>query len=225
MIWTREGRKQHMPIVTVCQGCGQRLSVPEEHAGQTARCPKCKRVYTVPLAAGTSAPTSDQWRLRTEEGQVYGPVTRAELDQWVAEGRVTAAAQLLREGDPHWYPAGQTYPQLQTAAPPNPFADPQARPPATVANFSPAAAARRFYRPHRGGAILTLGILGVLCCQLLAPFAWVMGQADMRQMQHGVMDPGGRTLTQVGMILGILGTVLMLLWFALQALAVLARAF
>ena len=216
-----------MPIVTVCQGCGQRLSVAEEHAGHTARCPKCKRVYTVPAAtAGAVSPTSDQWRLRTEDGTVYGPVTKAELDQWVAEGRVTAISQLLHEPDQHWQPAGQTYPQLGSMKAGNPFADPdiKSNPYTPPAGFSPISTARRFLRPHRGGTILTLGVLGVICCQLLAPVAWVMGQADMRQINDGVMDPEGRALTQVGMILGIVGTVLLVLTFAFQFLAILARA-
>ena len=216
-----------MPIVTVCQGCGQRLSVSEEHAGHTARCPKCKRVYTVPAAtAGTGPPAVDEWRLRTEDGNVYGPVTKAELDQWVAEGRVTAASQLLHDPDQHWQPAGQTYPQLRSISSGNPFADPAipSNPYATPTGFAPAAGPRRFRRPHRGGTILTLGILGVICCQLLGPVAWVMGQADMRQINDGVMDPEGKALTQVGMILGIVGTVILVLSFAVQFLAVLARA-
>lgn len=216
-----------MPIVTVCQGCGQRLSVADEHAGATARCPKCKREYTVPAATSRPAgPASGAWRVRTEDGAVYGPVTKAELDQWVAEGRVTALSQLLQEPDQHWQPAGQVYPQLASAAAGNPFADRSAasNPYEAPAAFSPSSTARRFSRPHRGGTILTLGILGVICCQLLAPVAWALGQADMRQINDGVMDPEGRALTQVGMILGIVGTVILLLSVAFNLLALLARA-
>lgn len=40
-----------MAIESICPGCGQRLAVPEEHAGKQARCPACQTIYTVPTAA------------------------------------------------------------------------------------------------------------------------------------------------------------------------------
>lgn len=63
-------------------------------------------------------------------------------------------------------------------------------------------------QPHRGPVILVLGILGFLVCQIFAPIAWVMGRADLREMDAGRMDPTGKGLTQAGMILGIIGTLL-----------------
>ena len=62
-------------------------------------------------------------------------------------------------------------------------------------------------KPHRGGLILTLGIAGLLCgCMPLGIVAWVMGATDLGQIKRGQMDPEGQTLTQVGMILGIVAT-------------------
>ncbi len=62
-------------------------------------------------------------------------------------------------------------------------------------------------KPHRGGLILTLAILGLLCgCMPLGIVAWVMGAVDLGQIKRGQMDPDGQTLTQVGMILGIVAT-------------------
>lgn len=46
-----------MPIHTVCTGCGQSLTVGDEHAGKRARCPSCGQIYTVPLSSTTAAPT------------------------------------------------------------------------------------------------------------------------------------------------------------------------
>ncbi|MBI1248359.1 DUF4190 domain-containing protein [bacterium] len=66
-------------------------------------------------------------------------------------------------------------------------------------------------KPHRGTTILVLGILSIVCCQILGPFAWWMGQSDMSDIEAGQMDPEGKSLTQVGMILGIIGTVLLVL--------------
>lgn len=117
-----------MPIETICQTCNNRLRVADEHAGKLARCPKCQSVYTVPTpqaaggfgasvsAAGGSASGSDQWRLRTADGMVYGPVSRADLDRWLVEGRVTADSHLLQDGAAQWVHASQVYPQLATAS-------------------------------------------------------------------------------------------------------------
>ena len=181
-----------MPIVTVCQGCGQRLSVSEEHAGHTARCPKCKRVYTVPAATAGADLRPVTSGDSHQDGNVYGPVTKAELDQWVAEGRVTATSQLLHDPDQHWQPAGQTYPQLRSMAAGNPFADPAtpSNPYATPTGFAPTMGPRRFRRPHRGGTILTLGILGVICCQLLGARGLVHGPGRYATDQRRGHGPG-----------------------------------
>ena len=37
-----------MVIETRCQTCGRILAIADQHAGQIARCPKCKTDYTVP---------------------------------------------------------------------------------------------------------------------------------------------------------------------------------
>ena len=39
-------------------------------------------------------------------------------------------------------------------------------------------------------------------------FAWFLGKSDMREMDAGRMDPDGRNLTQVGMILGMIYSIL-----------------
>ncbi|MCS7014858.1 MAG: hypothetical protein NZM42_01910 [Gemmatales bacterium] len=60
--------------------------------------------------------------------------------------------------------------------------------------------------PHRGGLILTLGILSLLICGLLGPFAWIMGSNDLAKMHRGRMDKSGYGATQAGYILGIIST-------------------
>ena len=65
--------------------------------------------------------------------------------------------------------------------------------------------------PHRGTTILVLGILGIVVCGVLAPFAWVMGGNDLKKMAAGQMDPSGRGETQAGYYCGIAGTILLLL--------------
>lgn len=62
--------------------------------------------------------------------------------------------------------------------------------------------------PHRGGMILTLGILSLVVCGFLGPFAWVMGSHDLEKMRRGRMDKSGYGCTQAGYILGIISTIL-----------------
>ena len=52
------------------------------------------------------------WFLKSEEGEDFGPVGRSELDEWHAEGRITAECQLLRQGSEQWQWASDVYPAL-----------------------------------------------------------------------------------------------------------------
>jgi hypothetical protein len=71
-------------------------------------------------------------------------------------------------------------------------------------------------KPHRGTLILVLGILGLIVCAPLAIVAWILGANDIKEIDAGTMDPAGRGTTNVGKILGIIGTVL----FAISLIAV-----
>jgi len=71
---------------------------------------------------------------------------------------------------------------------------------------------------------LILGILGFVCCQLLAPIAWYIGIQEQRSIREGRSSPAGQGLATAGMILGIIGTVVLVFtffWvFALGGMAV-----
>jgi hypothetical protein len=159
---------------------------------------------------------SDQWRMRTPDGRVYGPVPRQELDQWYQEGRVPREAALIQEGTDQWLAASALYPSLASRRPPlseqnNPFSAPQF-----------ASETIRYQQPHRGAVILILAILGWFICPVFGPFAWAMGSSDLRAMRSGRMDPSGIPLTQAGMVLGLIQTVLLIFGFGLLCLGVLA---
>ncbi len=63
--------------------------------------------------------------------------------------------------------------------------------------------------PHRGAAVLTLGILSiVICAPICGPIAWIMGHNDMKQIRAGYMDRSGEGITQAGMIMGMVMTIL-----------------
>ncbi len=61
----------------------------------------------------------------------------------------------------------------------------------------------------RATTSLVLGILGVVVCQVLAPFAWVMGKRTLDEIDASQGQLGGRGAAQAGFILGIVGSVLL----------------
>jgi hypothetical protein len=108
----------------------------------------------------------------------------------------------------------QQQPQTPPPAAVNPYGQPpqQQQP---YGNASPYAAPQapyqnRHYAPHRGGLILTLGILSFFCNFMLIPgiLAWVMGRSDLKEIKAGRMDPTGEGLTTAGMVIGIISTAL-----------------
>lgn len=91
----------------------------------------------------------------------------------------------------------------------NPFGDrPEQIPNPYTSPGVPVVGPQSYLRPHRGGMILTFSIIGVLCCMPFCIAAWVMGATDLKEIRAGRMDPGGQGMTQAGMIIGIVGTVL-----------------
>jgi hypothetical protein len=57
--------------------------------------------------------------------------------------------------------------------------------------------------PGRGGAVLALGIIGIVFCFITGIIAWVMGRNDLREMDAGIRDKTDYSLTKAGMICGI----------------------
>ncbi|HEY3528918.1 MAG TPA: DUF4190 domain-containing protein [Nocardioides sp.] len=59
--------------------------------------------------------------------------------------------------------------------------------------------------------VLVLGILGIVICGFVAPFAWVIGNRVVREIDAAGGRWGGRTEANVGRILGIVGSALLIL--------------
>lgn len=62
-----------------------------------------------------------------------------------------------------------------------------------------------------GTLILVLGILGIVCCNVLGPVAWVMGNNALTTLNQGGGDESQRGLVVAGRIMGIIGSVLLIL--------------
>lgn len=68
--------------------------------------------------------------------------------------------------------------------------------------------------------VLVLGILGIVICGILAPFAWNMGNKELAAIDSGRRPPENRSTANAGRILGIVGTVLLGVGIVLLILAV-----
>ena len=93
-----------------------------------------------------------------------------------------------------------------------------------VAPAGPQDFTQQTLRPHRGGLILALGILGLVCCFICGIIAWVMGSNDLKEMAARRMDTSGQGLTQAGKICGMISVILQIvgfvIWFLIMGLGV-----
>lgn len=119
-------------------------------------------------------------------GRRYGPVSEDELRNWAQAGRIKLTDQVWSEGMPAWTPASAV-PGIFWA---------EGSPPPVL-------------KPHRGAAVLTLGILGLAVCAICGIIAFVMARNDLGEMAAGQMDPAGQGMTNAGRICGIISLCLM----------------
>jgi len=156
----------------------------------------CNEIYVVPAHEAPPAEEDrGEWRMRTPEGQTFGPVSRSELTQWISEGRVSSECLLSSDSQPNWVNADAIFPELAASS-------------QKVSPVRPTPAAR-YIAPHRGPLILALAIMSwPLFCPIFGICAWVMGNADLREMQAGRMDASGTGLTQAGQIIGMINSMI-----------------
>ncbi len=101
----------------VAAGGGQKVAAG---GGQAAAAKKTatekkateKTAAKKPSAAPKKQSESEQWYVKTATGETYGPVSKTDLDDWVAEGRVDEQDQLLQDGSENWQWASDVFPSL-----------------------------------------------------------------------------------------------------------------
>ncbi len=174
-----------MPIDITCSDCSESYKVPDDVAGKKIRCPKCNvATIQVPSVAAEAATTaavggtvgtastyqqtqtqqtqSTQYQMKTETGDIYGPVDKTELDQWVAEGRVNAKSQLLPTGGSQWQWATDLYPHLSASTAVSPVVSSGQPYQHQYANKQQAYAQTRQRGPVGSRSKIVAGILGIL---------------------------------------------------------------
>jgi hypothetical protein len=67
----------------------------------------------------------------------------------------------------------------------------------------------RYPEASQATTVLVLGILGIVICGVLGPFAWSMGNKELAAIDAGRRPPENRGTANAGRILGIVGTVLL----------------
>ncbi|MGI8938888.1 MAG: DUF4190 domain-containing protein [Iamia sp.] len=64
-------------------------------------------------------------------------------------------------------------------------------------------------REHpEGTKVLILGSLGLVACQILAPFAWVIGNRVVKEIDAAPGGYSNRSLANAGRICGMVGSIL-----------------
>jgi len=77
-----------------------------------------------------------------------------------------------------------------------------------LSNFG-STSTKMYHESGRGTLILVLGILGITLFGLFAGIpAWILGKTDLRKIEAGIIPESEKSATRVGMILGIVSTVL-----------------
>ncbi|BDT84682.1 DUF4190 domain-containing protein [Nocardia cyriacigeorgica] len=73
----------------------------------------------------------------------------------------------------------------------------------------------------RATLVLVLGAVSLMCCGVLGPVAWALGKQALDQINdsHGALS--GRAQVMVGYILGVIGTIMMIIWALLFLLILL----
>jgi hypothetical protein len=110
-----------------------------------------------------------------------------------------------------WQPGWQESWQPTTGAP-TPGQPPYGQPANPQVPYgAPQAPAYGAFAPDHPQAVLVLvlGILGFVVCPGISPFAWVMGNRVVREIDASGGAVGGRSSANAGRICGLIGTILL----------------
>lgn len=86
-------------------------------------------------------------------------------------------------------------PQLMSSGPPRPTGAP-----------APPHQPLTYPESSRATSVLVIGILSLVACGILGPFAWSMGNTELEAIDSGRRDPSNRGTAQAGRILGMIAT-------------------
>ena len=217
-----------MPTIVDCPSCNRKLRVPDDLLGRNVKCPTCSTTFQASVSPSSvmtppapPAPPAKPQAVAEPPAFSDGPPLAQKRCPYCGENVVADAERCQHCGE---LLEGEDRPWERHGG-----------------------AVRRDSEPHRGGMILTFGIVSVClgpigmvppCCYINILFsgiglglgiaAIIMGKNDLAKMRQGVMDPQGQGTTQAGWICGIVGTVLnalaMVAWIGLVIFFVIVAA-
>ena len=176
-----------MALIVTCPACQKRLQVPDELIGKNVQCPECKGTFEAAVDApkptsttSRPAPKTPEWEKPPEKPSKLSKRKRLDDEDDDEDDRPRRRRDEDDEDEEE-----DDRPRRRRKS-------------------------RRHVAPHRGGMILTFGILAILGCvwMVFGPMAWVMGGNDLREMEAGRMDREGEGMTKTGRILGMIATIL-----------------
>lgn len=117
------------PATPTVRASAESPAAPTARTSTESPAPPTARSSTESPAASSSAESAARWLLKIPEGEVFGPVARSELNQWVEEGRVSADCLVSTAGSETWRAAVELFPELAEEASPFdfPIDDPRGR--------------------------------------------------------------------------------------------------
>ncbi len=210
-----------MPVVVNCTKCQKKLKIPDELLGKKVKCPTCSAVFTAEaseaVAEDRPAPRPAAKKPPVEEDDdVPAPKAKRKPVDDDDDEEVSAKPSKRKVVDdddedepPKKMSKRKSDDDDDDDAPKKKSKrgrdddddddDDDDRPSKRRGNL----------KPHRGLIVLLLAIGGfVTGIFILCPIAWYLGNVDMKEINAGTMDPEGRQLTNIGKILGMVGTIL-----------------
>ena len=168
-----------------CPSCDQKLRVPDDLLGKKVKCPACKTMFKA-TASGL------------KETAQPPPVD----EQEEAPSKNLTGVSASERSNP---PSKRSAPSRDEEDEDEDDDRPRRR---SGRSIRKSRRLSRDYAPHKGVIILILGIVGIVAFPILCPIAWIMGNIDIKEIRAGRMDPEGESMTNIGRILGIVGTIL-----------------
>jgi hypothetical protein len=226
-----------MPINIACPGCNRALTLPDEHMNRSVQCPACKQAFHPaeaapaggirPAAAGLGVNSANKPGEKEPKAPPIPP-SRPPLPATRDDTRGSTRRRKRKEEDDLCPKCRGLVPRSADRCPEcgaelEPEAETDYRP------WEQSGLERRDSAAHRGTFILLLGLVSfalalLFWCPMLfrawlgvvassaglatGLSAWMMGHKDLRKMEEHSMDRRGRGSTNVGMIFGIIGTLI-----------------
>lgn len=146
------------------------------------------------------------YRIIGADGKEYGPISGETLRRWIAENRANGQTMAQAEGTPGWKPLS-AFTEFATLASPPPI------------HAAPAAFPAEGAHPLKNSPMAVVGLvcslLGLVCCGggLFSGLGLIFSIIGLNEIKRNPRRFTGGSLAVAGIVLGILGLLLVLLFF------------